>query len=334
MTEVHDTLPAMVLWVMGISCSVSPSLAAYRCSKAKRHDCSMTRGTWLSPSLSLMDLHIFGDELSLDATWMTAAMCAIHLGQLTCSTKMHMGGSAGFRSGQEAWTFPRPAHAHGAAMRCRSLSLLLGLRQLQGLVLRDQRQAGIGDGLDAVAKIRMNRHYYSIKISNRDVEGNPSREGNGSILRTTATSDFTPGGPKHVRTKGELWDRALSFGPQRRAPFRHLNFQKCSDNEVFLAFWLRNVLRATTACNFSSLSWPDGSAPATLPTYFSTPPSHKTLEKQWFVTFRLFRAPASSFFWVFLPWSSFFFSSLLWLFPPLHFHRSILSEVWLLNFLR
>ena len=121
-------------------------------------------------------------------------------------------------------------------MRGRSLSLLLGLRQLQGLVLRDQRQAGIGDGLDAVAKIRMNRLYYSIKISNRDVEGKPSREGTGSILRTTVTSDFTPGGPKHVRTKGELRDWALSFGPQRRAPFRHLNFQKCSDKEVFLAF--------------------------------------------------------------------------------------------------
>ena len=35
-----------------------------------------------------------------------------------------------------------------------------------------------------------------------------------------------------------------------------------------------------------------------------------------------------------LPWSSYFFSSPLWLFPPLLFHLSILSEVWLLNFLR
>ena len=35
-----------------------------------------------------------------------------------------------------------------------------------------------------------------------------------------------------------------------------------------------------------------------------------------------------------LLWSSFFFSSLLWFFPPLLFHPSILSEVWLLNFLR
>ena len=35
-----------------------------------------------------------------------------------------------------------------------------------------------------------------------------------------------------------------------------------------------------------------------------------------------------------LLWSSLFCSSLLWLFPPLLFHLSILSEVWLLNFLR
>ena len=35
-----------------------------------------------------------------------------------------------------------------------------------------------------------------------------------------------------------------------------------------------------------------------------------------------------------LLWSSLFCSSLLWLFQPLLFHLSILSEVWLLNFLR
>ena len=61
----------------------------------------------------------------------------------------------------------------------------------------------------------------------------------------------------------------MSFAPQRRALFRHLNFQKGSEREVFLAFSLANVLRATTVCNFSSLIWPDGSAPR----------SHKSLEK-------------------------------------------------------
>ena len=44
----------------------------------------------------------------------------------------------------------------------------------------------------------------------------------------------------------------MCFAPQRRALFRHRNFQKSSDTEVFCTFWLRNVLRATTACTFST----------------------------------------------------------------------------------
>ena len=106
---------------------------------------------------------------------------------------------------------------------------------------------------------------------------------------------------------------AILFGnatnPSRFAMQRHLNLQKWSEPLVFLTFWLRNVLRATTACtfstsqlakvvrtgvfctfwlrnvlrattacNFSSLIWPDGSAPAAL-AYFSTLRSHKSLEK-------------------------------------------------------
>ena len=39
--------------------------------------------------------------------------------------------------------------------------------------------------------------------------------------------------------------------PQRRAFFRH-NFQKWSENGVFCTFSLRNALRATTACTFST----------------------------------------------------------------------------------
>ena len=37
---------------------------------------------------------------------------------------------------------------------------------------------------------------------------------------------------------------------------------KWSENGVLCTFWLGNVLRATTACTFSSLLWPAGSAPA------------------------------------------------------------------------
>ena len=41
-----------------------------------------------------------------------------------------------------------------------------------------------------------------------------------------------------------------------RALFRHLNFQKWSGPGVFCTFWLRNVLRATTACTFSTSQCP------------------------------------------------------------------------------
>ena len=71
-------------------------------------------------------------------------------------------------------------------------------------------------------------------------------------------------------TRNELWmsksgpnvvcfvhfDLEMCFAPQRRALFRHLNFQKWSDNGVFCTRSLRNVLRATTACTFSTSQLP------------------------------------------------------------------------------
>ena len=48
----------------------------------------------------------------------------------------------------------------------------------------------------------------------------------------------------------------MCFAPQRRALFRHLNFQKWSEAGVFCTFWLQNVLRATTACTFSTSQLP------------------------------------------------------------------------------
>ena len=93
------------------------------------------------------------------------------------------------------------------------------------------------------------------------------------------------------------FDLEMCFAPQRRALFRHLNFQKWSDDGVFCAFSLRNVLRATTACNFSSLLWPAGSAPAALASLLFEPPEPQIIGKtQCFATFLPFRASASSFF--------------------------------------
>ena len=132
------------------------------------------------------------------------------------------------------------------------------------------------------------------------------------------------------------FDFEMCFAPQRRALFRHRNFQKWSDTEVFCTFSLQNLLRATTACNFSFLISPDVSAPAALANLLFDPLEPQNIEEtQCFATFLPFRASASSFFWLF---SSLIFSLLIFLFslplPCSAFHLSILSEVWLLNFLR
>ena len=113
-----------------------------------------------------------------------------------------------------------------------------------------------------------------------------------------------------------LWhvDFEMRFAPQVRALFQHLNFQKRSNIDVFGAFWLRNVLRATTACNFSSLIWPDGSPPAALASLLFDPPERQIIGKtQWFATFLPFRACIFFLLTLSLLWSSFFLTlSLLW----------------------
>ena len=48
----------------------------------------------------------------------------------------------------------------------------------------------------------------------------------------------------------------MCFGPQRRALFRHLNLQKSLEHVVLCTFSLGNVLRATTACTFSTSQLP------------------------------------------------------------------------------
>ena len=116
-------------------------------------------------------------------------------------------------------------------------------------------------------------------------------------------------------------DLKMCFAPQRRAMFRHRNFQKWSEPGVFCTCCLQNMLRATAACNFSFLIWPGGSAPATVPP--SRPTNH------WKNTvFRDF--PNIS-----LTCILFLLNLSLSLFTLLFsaFHLSILSEVWLLNFL-
>ena len=75
------------------------------------------------------------------------------------------------------------------------------------------------------------------------------------------------------------FDLQMCFAPQQRALPRLLNFQEWSDNGASCTFRLGNVLRATTACNFSFLIWPDGSAPAALASQLFDPPEPQIIGK-------------------------------------------------------
>jgi len=126
------------------------------------------------------------------------------------------------------------------------------------------------------------------------------------------------------------FDFEMCFAPQLRALFRHRNFEKWSGAEVFCTFWLRNVLRATTACNFLSLIRPDGSAPAAWASLLVDPPEPQIIGKN--TVFRDF--PTFSRTWIFFLLRLSLSSSLLFSDSSHLWFSSILSEVWLLNFLR
>ena len=163
------------------------------------------------------------------------------------------------------------------------------------------------------------------------------------------------------------FDFQMCFAPQRRALFRHRNLQKWSEPLVLCTFWLGNVLRATTACTFSTSQLPQVVRPwcglyilpckcasrhngvhffiSHLASWlrtrrFSEPtfrPSGAT--NHWKNTvFRDFPTFSRICIFFLLTLSLLIFSLLIFLFslplPCSAFHLSILSEVWLLNFLR
>ena len=125
----------------------------------------------------------------------------------------------------------------------------------------------------------------------------------GNMLRaTTACAFSTSQHPKVRRSWCALhvltWKYASRHNGLR---FFNISTSKSAPNLVSYTFWLRNVLRARTACNFRSLIWPDGSAPAALASLLFDPPEPQIIRKtQCFPTFLPFPAPASSVFWLFL----------------------------------
>ena len=192
----------------------------------------------------------------------------------------------------------------------------------------------------------------------------------GNVLRATTACTFsTSQMPKVVRTCCALHilSSKFCFTPQRRALFRHLNFQNWSDHGVLCTFWLGNVLRATTACTFSTsqlpkvvrswcvlyiLTWKSASRHNGVQLFISHLASWLRTRRFSEPTFRPSGAPnhwkntvfrdfptfsrISIFFLLTLSLLLFFL--LIFLFslplPCSAFHLSILSEVWLLNFLR
>ena len=163
------------------------------------------------------------------------------------------------------------------------------------------------------------------------------------------------------------FDLDMCFATKRRALFRHCNFQKGSEAEVFCTFWLQNVLHATTACTFSTsqlpkvvrrwgvlyiLTWECASRHNGVQFFISHLASWLRTRRFSEPTFRPSGAtnhwkntvnhdfPTFSRICIFflLTLSLLLFSLLIFLFslplPCSAFHLSILSEVWLLNFLR
>ena len=84
-------------------------------------------------------------------------------------------------------------------------------------------------------------------------------------------------------------------------------FNRAPKLRCFVHFDLEMCFVPQTACNLSSLIWPAGSAPAALASLLFDPPEPQNIGKtECFATFPPFRASASSFFWLFLFWSSLF----------------------------
>ena len=155
-----------------------------------------------------------------------------------------------------------------------------------------------------------------------------------------------------------LWhfDFEMCFAPQRHELFEHLNFQQSSKNGVYCTFWLRNVLRAATACTFSTSQLPKVLRGSGVFNFLTSKSSSRHNGVQFFIshlprwlrtsrfsepTFRPSRAPNIGKHTVFrdfstfshtcilflltlsLLWSPSFSLSLVWHFPSLLFYLSV-----------
>ena len=102
-----------------------------------------------------------------------------------------------------------------------------------------------------------------------------------NVLRaTTACAFSTSQLPKVVRTWCALCILTSKCASRHNGVhFFDISTSKSAPTMVFCTFWLANVLRATTACNFSSLIWPAGSASAALASLLFDPPEPQIIGK-------------------------------------------------------
>ena len=75
------------------------------------------------------------------------------------------------------------------------------------------------------------------------------------------------------------FDFKMCFAPQRRALFRHLNFQKWSAPLSVLSILTSKCASRHNGVHFSCLIWPAGSAPAALASLLFDPPEPQIIGK-------------------------------------------------------
>ena len=160
----------------------------------------------------------------------------------------------------------------------------------------------------------------------------------GNVLRATTTCTFSTSQlPKVVREWCALYILTWKCASRHRGVhFFDISTSKSGPNSyVYYTFDLEMCFAPQRYATFHFSSGQMAPHPPLKRGYFSTLWSHKSLENTVNRDFLTFSRTCIFFLLTFSPlWSSHFFSSPLWLFPALLFHLSMLSEVWLLNFLQ
>ena len=154
-----------------------------------------------------------------------------------------------------------------------------------------------------------------------------------NVLRATKACTFSTSQlPKVVRPCCVLYILTSKCASRHNGVhFFDISTSKSGPNLVcFVHFDFQMCFAPQRSANFSSLIWPAGSAPAALASLLFDPPEPQIIGKtQCFARICIF---------FLLTLSLLLFSLLIFLFslplPCSAFHLSILSEVWLLNFLR